>query len=196
MKNRILLGAALFIGAVAFAQTQPTTTPDPNQPAKTTTPVAATVVADVNTTAYVAYPDQLKGLKSEALTPQHFFPALGTYKASGSSTGDVTISLDETNKGIVWVEGLSQGKFKAVMKKAPSTYKIPAQTTESGKAVPEGTLFFNPTTKELTVLLGRQFDDADPTSFLTIPTKTKSKVWQYNGVKADVTTAVEPASQQ
>ena len=195
MKNRIFIAVALFTSAVAVAQTQPTT-PDPNQPAQTptTTPVATTEVA-VNS-AYVSSPDQLKGLKSEELKPEHFFPVLGAYKASGSSTGDVTIALDETNKGIVWVDGLSQGKFKAVMKKAPSTYKIPAQKTESGKSVPEGTLFLNPTTKELTIMLGRPFDDTDPTSFLTMPSKTKSKGWQYTGVKTDVPVAVQPASEQ
>ena len=202
MKNKILFAAGLFTAAVANAQTQPTPTPaptpDPNQPAQTTsTPVATTTATNVNVnTAYVSNPESLKGLKSEALTAQHFFPVLGSYKASGSSTGDVTITLDETNKGIVWVEGLSQGKFKAIMKKAPSTYKISAQQTETGKAVPEGTLFLNPTTKELTIVLGREFDDADPTSFLTIAPKKKSKVWQYTAVKADVTAAVEPATQQ
>ena len=213
MKNKIFFAAALFFSAAAGAQTPtptPTTPPDPNQPKQTTTPpvstttpatttapVTSTTTTDVNiNAAYVSNPEGLKGLKSEALTSQHFFPVLGSYKASGSSAGDVTITLDETNKGIVWVEGLSHGKFKAVMKKAPSTYKIPAQKTETEKSVPEGTLFLNPTTKELTIVLGREFDDVDPTSFLTIAPKKKSKVWQYTGVKADVTTAVEPASQQ
>ena len=197
MKNKIFFAATLFFSAVAAAQTQPTTAPDPNQPAQTDTTPVATAATDVNVNAaYISNPEGLKGLKSEALTPQHFFPVLGSYKASGSSAGDVTITLDETNKGIIWVEGLSQGKFKAIMKKAPSTYKIPAQQAEGGKAVAEGTLFLNPTTKELTIVLGREFDDADPTSFLTIAPKKKSKVWQYTAVKADVATAVAPASQQ
>lgn len=196
MKNKFLLGAALFVTAVASAQTQPTTTPatpDPNQPVQT--PAATTTEAS-HTTAYVSNPEALKGLKSEELKAEHFFPVLGTYKGIGSSTGDAIITIDETNKGIVWVDGLSQGKFKAVMKAAPSTYKIPAQKTEDGKSVAEGTLFLNPTTRELTIVLGRAFDDADPTSFLTISTKKKTKVWQYTGMKADLTTAVEPASQQ
>lgn len=192
MKNKILFGTCLLIASIAGAQTQPPVTTDSSQVAQQT---SVSTDASINT-AYVADAESLKGLKSEALTPQHFFPALGTYKATGTSTEDVTITLDEANKGIVWVEGLSQGKFKALMKKAPSTYKIPSQKLENGKNVSEGTLFLNPTTKELTIVLGRAFDDADPTSFLTIPTKTKSKAWQYTGVKADATAAVTPASQQ
>lgn len=182
MKNSILIASAVLFATATSAQTQ-----TPSQPVTTTT--TATVAADV------VIPEHLKGLTTETLRPEHSFPVLGSYKASGSSEADVTITRDETNKGIVWIEGLSQGRFKAVMKKAPSTYKIPAQKTESGKTVPEGALFLNPESKELTIVLGRPFNDADPTSFLTNTTK-KSKGWMYTGVKADVNTTVAPTSEQ
>ena len=206
MKNRILLAAALFVTAAAGAQTpttpaQPST---PSQPAKDTTPVTApvttqstapVVMADTSiNAAYVSNPEELKGLTTETLRPEHAFPVLGSFQGSGSTTESVTITLDETNKGIVWVEGLPQGKFKALMKKAPATYKIPAQTTESGKSVSEGTLFYNPSSKEVTIVLGRAFNDADPAAALAIPTKSKTKVTQYTGIKT--ATAVTPASQQ
>jgi glucose/arabinose dehydrogenase len=216
MKNKLLLASALFVAAAAGAQTQtPATpaqpaTPNPNQPAQApaTTPATnapattqapvQTVLADTSiNAAYVSNPEELKGLTTETLRPEHSFPVLGSFQASGSSTESVTITLDETNKGIVWVEGLPQGKFKALMKKAPATYKIPAQTTESGKSVSEGTLFYNPSSKEVSIVLGRAFNDADPAASLTIPAKSKTKITQYTGTKATApATAVTPASQQ
>lgn len=206
MKNKILFAPAFFFAAVAGAQPTPSS-PAPNptqQPTQTptTTPstspaTSPTILSDTSiNAAYVSNPEELKGLTTEMLRPEHSFPVLGSYAASGSSAGDVVITLDTANKGMIWVEGLSQGKFKAIMKKSPSTYKIPAQKSESGKAVSEGTLFLNPTTKELTIVLGRSFDDADPTSFLTNPTKTKTKEWQYTGTKAVAPTVVTPASEQ
>ena len=141
-------------------------------------------------------PDELKGLTTETLRPEHAFPVLGSFQGSGSSTESVTVSLDATNKGIVWVEGLPQGKFKALMKKAPATYKIPAQTTETGKSVSEGTLFYNPSSKEVTIVLGRAFNDEDPSAALTTSTKSKTKTTQYTGTKQAAATAVTPASQQ
>jgi hypothetical protein len=200
MKNKFLLAAALLITAAAGAQTptNPTTptTPNPNQ-TKQDTAVLPTILIDSSVnSAYVSNPEQLKGLTTETLKPEHAFPAIGSYTASGTSTGNVTITLDPENKGIVWVEGLPQGKFKALMKKAPSTYKVPAQKTEEGKSVAEGSLFLNPTSKELTILLGRPFDDADPTSFLNASSKSKNKVQKYTGVKTEVNTVVTPNTQQ
>jgi hypothetical protein len=145
--------------------------------------------------AYVTHPERLQGVTSETLTPAHAFPALGSYKGSGTSTGDVTISIDSANKGIIWVEGLPQGRFKALMKKAPATYKVPAQTSGSGKAVAEGTLSLNPDTNELTIVLGRSFNDANPGVIQAAASK-KSKAFQYTGVKADAAVATPAPSQQ
>ncbi|RYZ27729.1 MAG: hypothetical protein EOO10_11835 [Chitinophagaceae bacterium] len=197
----------MLVTAAASAQTTTPTTPA--QPATPATPAqnqqpsqervvdSATLIATSINAAYVSNPEELKGLTTETLRPEHAFPVLGSFQASGTSTESVTITLDETNKGIVWVEGLPQGKFKALMKKAPATYKVPAQTTESRKSVSEGTLFYNPTSKEVSIVLGRPFNDDDPSAALTIPAKSKTKITQYTGTKATAPAAVvTPASQQ
>lgn len=192
MKNNLLFAAALFLGVAASAQTTPDSTQHQASPSTTTTVLSDTSV----NSAYIADPAALKGLTTETLRPEHAFPVLGIYNATGTSAGTVTITLDSANKGIVWVDGLPQGKFKALMKRAPSTYKVPAQQTENGKQVAEGTLFLNPASKELTLVLGRPFDDADPTSFLTVSTKSKGKAWQYTGVKTAAASTAAPATQQ
>ncbi|MER3498941.1 MAG: hypothetical protein C4308_10075 [Chitinophagaceae bacterium] len=61
--------------------------------------------------------------------------------------------MDEQNKGFAWIEGLPQGKIKAILKKSPATYKVPAQKTEDGKTVMEGTLVFDNETKTVNILL-------------------------------------------
>lgn len=120
----------------------------------------------------------------EALTIEKTFPVIGTYQlnttpvstttattttsdASGTvaaTTTPVTITLDETNKGMIWVSGLPQGKFKAYLKRSPATYRILAQKTEDGKDIPEGTLIFNPETNTLNIALGKSFDETNPAS--------------------------------
>src|SRR5215216_3765307 len=100
----------------------------------------------------------------EPLTVEKTFPVLGTYQltmgadasvtaattantSTASTTGmetttsnNVMVSLDPENKGVIWVEGLPQGKFKAYLKKSPATYRVLAQKTESGNSIPEGSL--------------------------------------------------------
>lgn len=183
------MASASLIALAAGAQT----TNDSSQHlTKTPVPTAAIATDTSHSSAYVSDPEALKSVTTATLRPEHAFPVLGNYSASNASTGNVTVTLDSANKGIVWVEGLPQGRFKALMKKAPATYKIPAQKTDGGKDVAEGTLFYNPASKELTVVLGRPFDDADPTSFTAATGKQKG--WQYTGVKGNA--AVAPASQQ
>lgn len=201
MKITAFVAAALFAGTILHAQTTPAPSAQPATDTTTKTQVTTdtasqpTVLSDTSVgKAYIANPEKLKGLTSETITPAHVFPALGTFKASGDSKEDVTIALDESNKGIVWVDGLPQGKFKALLLKAPSTYKIPMQTSANGKAVSEGTLYVNPETAELTIVLGRPYSDSNP-SALTIDPKKKAE-WHYTGVKTDATAAATPASQQ
>lgn len=182
MKHTAFMAAALFFGTITYAQTDTTRTPEAD------TAVVSVVDTSVGK-AYVTNPERLMALTTETLTPAHVFPALGTYKGNGLSKADVTITLDETNKGIVWVEGLPQGRFRAIMKKAPATYKIPAQKSESGKAIAEGTLYVNPETNELTIVVGQTFNDKQPTAVLTAAKKKNG--WRYTGVKAE--TEVEAA---
>ncbi len=106
----------------------------------------------------------------EALTIEKTFPVIGTYQlnaADNSSAQQVTIVLDSSNKGVVWISGLPEGTMKAYLKKAPGTYRIISQKSESGKQIPEGTLFFDPSTNTLNVALGKAYDEADPTAIFT-----------------------------
>ena len=152
----------------------------------------------------------------EALTVEKAFPVLGSYTlTTADSTTNVMVTLDPESKGIVWVEGLPEGKFKAYLKRSPATYRVIAQKSESGKQIPEGTLIFDTTTKTLSVALGKKFDDTDPTSIFTMAgtdvtadanvsevkvksktakTKTKTKVVFYNAVKAEAVTTVSNPS--
>ena len=131
----------------------------------------------------------------EPLTIEKTFPVLGTYQLAGtdasmatttsvatdntsastnngsvttSYSNNVTVTLDSVNKGIIWVEGLPQGKFKAYLKKSPATYRVLAQKTESGNQIPEGTLMFDPESKTLSVALGKEFDEADPAAIFAL----------------------------
>lgn len=105
----------------------------------------------------------------EALTIEKTFPVIGTYHltSTNDTTQTVTISLDSSNKGIIWISGLPEGTMKAYLKKAPGTYRIITQKSESGAQIPEGTLYFDPNTNTLDVALGKAYDEADPTAIFT-----------------------------
>lgn len=98
----------------------------------------------------------------EALTLEKAFPVLGTYHLTTDTTSTITVTMDSASKGMVWVEGLPQGKFKAFLKQSPATYRITAQKTESGTSVPEGTLIFDPSTNTLNVAIGKAYNEANP----------------------------------
>ncbi|MGN6163078.1 MAG: hypothetical protein ACTHOF_00925 [Flavisolibacter sp.] len=158
----------------------------------------------------------------EALTLEKAFPVIGTYHLSNTTdtTSVITVSLDSSNKGIVWVEGLPQGKFKAYLKQSPASYRILAQKTESGTQVPEGTLIFDPSTNTLNVELGKAYDDANPSEVFAMNTgttestdvtdagtevkvktktknsKVKNKIVFYSAVKAVQNTSLTGAVQQ
>ncbi len=143
-----------------------------------------------------------------AKTQEQTFPVLGSYQLTGATegTGAITVSLDPANKGIVWVEGLPQGKVKAYLKKSPTTYRIMPQKSESGKQVQEGTLHYDTTSHELHIALGKPYNDADPVAVFagnsgtmqgtsadeavvtkvkpkTAASKTKTKVEYYTATK-------------
>lgn len=118
-----------------------------------------------------------------AMTVDQVFPVIGEYKPTNSDvTSDVKIGLDEQNKGIVWVEGLPQGKIKAMLRKSPATYKVPAQKTADGKDVPEGTLIFDKDTKTLSICLGKAYNDANPAAaFAPVTTPEEQPVVAKTG---------------
>lgn len=94
-------------------------------------------------------------------------PAAATTEATSATVANLKVVLDEQNKGLIWIEGLPQGKVKAMLRKSPSTYKIPAQKTEEGNDVKEGTLIYDKDTKTISVIIGKAYNDMDPAaSFL------------------------------
>lgn len=133
-----------------------------------------------------------------ALTSADIFPVIGKYESTtNADAASVNIALDGQNKGVVWIEGLPQGKVKAMLRKSPAVYKIPAQKTEDGKDVAEGTLIFDKETNILSICIGKLYDVANPSSAFSTPaeepattvktSKTKKtvvpKVWTYSGTK-------------
>lgn len=155
-----------------------------------------------------------------ALTTTDIYPVIGTYEsATNADAPSVTITLDEQTKGVVWVEGLPQGRLKAYLRKSPATYKIPAQKDAEGKDIPEGTLIFDKDANTLSINIGKPYNMEDPSSvFLvttteepavaeeattktktktasgkTIKSKTKEPVikpWVYTGTKVEKTTVM------
>jgi hypothetical protein len=111
------------------------------------------------------------------LSIDQIFPVIGTYQSNANANQKIIVTLDETNKGFVWIDGMPQGKIKAILKQSPGVYKIPMQNTSEGKAVPEGTLVYNADTKTLDILIGRAFNDVNPLSvFTTNSTDDQSKI--------------------
>ena len=105
-----------------------------------------------------------------AATLERAFPVLGTYMLNNApeGTGTITISLDSANKGLVWVEGLPQGRIKAYLRKSPATYRILSQKSADGKQVSEGTLHFDTTSRNLHIALGKAYDETDPTAIFAL----------------------------
>ena len=134
----------------------------------------------------------------EALTTEKIFPVIGKYqltdKDGASST--VTVSLDPSNKGLIWIEGLPQGKIKAALRKSPATYKIPVQPLEGEmtappaevetqdakttkatakktkaapkpKELPEGVLIYDKDANVLNVCIGCTYNNDDPAMAFT-----------------------------
>jgi len=121
-----------------------------------------------------------------AMTMERAFPALGTYQlnnAADPATATLTVSLDSASRGIVWIEGLPQGKIKAYLKKSPSTYRILAQKTASGTQVPEGTLYYDSTANQLNIALGVPYNEADPTSVFAALSTTTPEAGETTEVK-------------
>ncbi|MCX6319053.1 MAG: hypothetical protein NTW29_17380 [Bacteroidetes bacterium] len=152
-------------------------------------------------------PYQGKMLPQRApLTTADIFPVIGQYESTANADAPkVSIMLDEENKGLVWIEGLPQGKIKAMLRKSPATYKIPAQKTAEGKEVAEGTLIYDKETRTLSICIGKSFDATNPAAVFATPaeepavpvavkkTKVKKPVqfkpWIYVGTKQLAETA-------
>ncbi len=122
----------------------------------------STTMNNTENASVSAAPSTMNSSSTETTTSS---TASGTEMAN---TGNIIITLDPENKGLVWVEGLPQGKFKAYLRKSPTTYRILSQKTESGAQVSEGTLMYDPETKMLNIALGKAYDDADPAAIFAL----------------------------
>ncbi|MGQ0739937.1 MAG: hypothetical protein ACT4OJ_12840 [Bacteroidota bacterium] len=201
MKKIIVMMAGILLSAsVAIAQTPETTTP----PA----PEVKTWDAQKNPTVdsiRAKYKDKL--IQAPVVrTTEDIFPVIGQYEsASNPEAAAISISLDAQNKGIIWIEGLPQGKLKGLLSKSPATYKIPVQKTDEGKEVAEGTLIYDKEMNTLSICIGKNYNAADPASAFaapvaeepaTVSTKTTKikkpaapKQWVYTGSKVEKATA-------
>lgn len=160
----------------------------------------------------------------EALTIEKTFPVLGSYQltTTDGSSQTVTVTLDTANRGVIWIAGLPEGTMKAYLKKSPGIYRIISQKGETGKQIPEGTLFFDQSTNTLSVALGKGYDEADPTAIFntmnstsdntamadnadqvkvktktpTSKTKTKTKLVFYTATKTEMNSTSTNAAKQ
>ena len=158
----------------------------------------------------ITHPFEGKLLPPRAsLTIEQVFPVLGQYESSvNKETPALKIRLDEVNKGLVWIEGLPQGTIKAMLRKSPAIYKIPAQKTEDGKEVAEGTMIYDKDANTLSICIGKAYNTEDPTRafvpqdeepvIATAKVKmAKSKIvpapkpWIYVGTKVQTATALK-----
>ena len=192
----ITSAALLLVTAAVNAQTD-------TVPKQTTDPVAQQPVATEQQTTAKVYNDKYNNWSAdtykmqpmpEALTIEKIFPVLGNYQLTDKegTASTVSVTLDPSNKGIVWIEGLPQGKIKATLRKSPATYKIPVQplgeeamateaapeveakdakTSKSAKTakaapkakeLPEGVLIYDKDANVLNVCIGCKYNNEDP----------------------------------
>lgn len=100
-----------------------------------------------------------------ALTQAELYPETGSFQLTeNTAAAPVTVTVDAQNKGMVWVKGLPEGTFRALLRKTPAVYKIQAQKNEEGLAVAEGTLVYDAENSTLRVCIGKSFDETNPES--------------------------------
>lgn len=142
-----------------------------------------------------------------AQSNEQIFPVIGQYEsATNPDTRSVSISLDAQNMGLIWIEGLPQGKIRALLTQSPATYKIPAQKNEEGKEVAEGTLIYDKEMNTLSICIGKPYQAGNTAAVFVesvtpetpAPTAKSSKMkkntaprpWVYTGSKLEKSTAV------
>lgn len=179
MKKTAMLAGAAFtlLAASVNAQTTTTTTTTTDtipQPRSTMTTVDTMMAADamVSKDKYNNWSADTYKLQPmpEALTTEKIFPVIGKYQLTDQegTSSTVSISLDPDNKGIVWVDGLPQGRIQANLRQSPAVYKIPAQkagedpAAKDAKQVSEGVLIYDRDANVLNVCLGCTYNTANP----------------------------------
>lgn len=170
-KTTILAGAALTL-LTASVNAQQTTTTDTVPQQQTTTTTTTTATETVSKDKYNNWSADTYKLQPmpEALTQEKIFPVIGQYNVTDKdgNASTVSISLDPSNKGLVWVDGLPQGRIKANLRKSPAVYKIPAQKlgddpeAKDAKSIAEGVLIFDKDANTLNVCLGCTYNAENP----------------------------------
>ena len=201
MKKLLLSLSLIFMAFVSSVYAQDT---QPTEPAQKPADATEKPMDQANATTSNLLP------MPEPLTIEKIYPVIGRYQSAGSETdGPMTISvnIDPEVKGVAWVEGLPQGKVKALLFKSPATYKIPAQKTEEGKDVAEGTLIYDPETKAISICIGCAYNYKDPASAFAMNDemaddktaknkKKEKKHWVFVGSKVEQSTAANAAPMQ
>jgi hypothetical protein len=216
MKKAAIIAGAVFFLFTAVANAQTDTVPvQPAQPVQTEQPAQPVKKDQWNNPDPEKY--KLQPMP-EALSTEKIFPVIGKYNLTdkdGAAT-EVTIALDPSNKGIVWVEGLPQGKIKAFLRKSPGVYKIPTQNLEvveaaveveadaevkdakaakiakakapeKAKQLPEGVMIFDKDNNTLNVCIGCAYNNDDPAVAFAAPVEPETPV-------ADETTKAKKAT--
>ncbi|MBZ4190823.1 hypothetical protein [Niabella beijingensis] len=188
--------------------------------------IAITMVTFAQTASTPEVPKNYKPQPKELLpmpdsmTENEIFPVLGTFDVTDpkGTTSHLTITRDTENKGIVWVSGLLQGKFKALIKDAPATYKIPVQKTlanddaadaamevtdeatdkktkskvVSGRSIQEGTLIYDKDANAIYINIGNKYNEEEPTAVFPEMTAPAEDV----AMAADSTAVIADAAQK
>src|SRR4030095_11461825 len=175
MKKTFLAGIASLVLTFAVTAQEPT---QPTEQKKHPNPTVDSILSK-----YTLQP------MPSPMTTEQIFPVIGQYQSSTNADQKITVSLDDQNKGCAWIDGLSEGRVKAILKRSPATYKIPAQTTAEGNSVREGTLIYDKDSKVITVMIGRPFNDEDPASVFATTT-TNDQMAMTDEAKPEGKTAV------
>jgi hypothetical protein len=195
MKKLTIVTSAAFLLFTAAVNAQTDTVPaNTTQPTATEKPVSKDKYNNWSADTYKMQP------MPEALTTEKIFPVIGKYQLTDKegAQATVSVSLDPTNKGIIWIEGLPQGKIKATLRKSPATYKIPVQKLEEGdameteaadaktaknakkapKELSEGVLIYDKDANVLNLCIGCTYNNDDPATAFNASTEpvTEQKV--------------------
>lgn len=171
MKKTTILGAVAFTLLTASVNAQQTTSADtvPQNTINTTTTSTETAVSKDKYNNWSADTYKLQPMP-EALTQEKIFPVIGQYNVTDKdgNASTVTVSLDPANKGLVWVDGLPQGRIKANLRQSPAVYKIPAQKpgddpeAKDAKSVAEGVMIYDKDANTLNVCIGCTYNAENP----------------------------------